>query len=225
MRRIVEAGLNLGTAVLLLAAMGVAEAPAGMMQSRGNVTINGKAVSESSNLFNGDRIQTSGPDSAANILANGQHMMVMGNSTVIYRDNNVTVECGGLLVTLPAGGTAHVNGITLHGSPDGSSARFEFHQSRGSYQITDREGSISYDDGTGEKSMVANQSDNHAGGGEACSRVAGPITNNPAPVQGGMGVGGISEKVAWAAGAGSAFAAICAVECRNRHHNVSPATP
>ena len=127
-----------------------------MVQSRGSVSINAKSVPESSNLFNGDRIQTFGADSAANILAHGQHMMVMENSIVIYRDNEVTVECGGLLVTLmPASPIAHVNGITFRASPQ-SSARFEFRQSRGSYLITDLEGSVSYDDGTGEKIMVPN---------------------------------------------------------------------
>jgi len=80
------AGLNLVMAVFLLAVVGMAESPAGMVESRGNVSINGKAVSESSNLFNDDRIQTAGADSGASILANGQHVMVMGNSIVIYRD-------------------------------------------------------------------------------------------------------------------------------------------
>lgn len=223
MRRAASTGLTLGIAVLVLMAAGLAESPAGLVQTRGNVIINAKSVPESSNLFNGDRIQTVGADSAANILANGLHMMVMGNSIVIYRDNNVTVECGGLLVTLPPSATAHVNGITFRASPQGI-ARFEFRQTRGSYLITDREGSVSYDDGTGEKIMVPDQADRHDGGGEACPLVASPVSN-PAPVQGGMNVGGISDKAAWAAGAGSVFAAVCAVECRGRHRSVSPAVP
>src|SRR5438105_10672324 len=153
MRRIFFSAVRVlpAVSVLLLAAPLMAESAAGIVQARGNVSINGKAVPESSTLFNGDRILTSGPDSGANLLANGQHMMVMGNSNVTYAQNDVHVACGRLLVTLPASAMAHVNGVTFKASVAGVPARIEFRQWHGNYQILDHEGSISYDNGSGGK--------------------------------------------------------------------------
>lgn len=205
----------------------IAESPTAVVHTRGSVVINGKTPGESSNLFNGDKIQTNGSSSAASILVKGMHLMVMGDSNVTYADDSLTVHCGGVLVSTQ-GQVERINGITFTPSPSGASVEYEFRQSRGHYQIVSQDGSVAYDDGTGAKVLGVNQSATSAGGGEACNReIAAADLQNPAPVQGGMNVGGggLSNGAAWALGGGSVFAAVCAVECRGHHHHKSPKNP
>jgi hypothetical protein len=231
MRRRLCQLLSLLIAVVLPATPLIAESPTAVVHTRGSVTINGKTPGESSNLFNGDRIQTTGPDSAASIVVNGMHVMVMGNTTVTYGENNLSDLCGGVLISTK-GIAEQINGISVIPAPTNGSARYEFRQSQGSYLVFAREGSVAY--GSEAKIVAVNQSARSAGGGEGCKvepaaaeANAAPAGTNPAPVEGGIsaGGGGLSNGVLWALGGASAFAAVCAVECRGHHHNKSPKNP
>jgi hypothetical protein len=231
MRRHLCKVLPLALSVVFPISSLMAENPTAIVQTRGSVTINGKTPAESSNLFNGDRIQTTGPDSAASIVVNGMHIMVMGNTTVTFGENNLSDLCGGVLVSTK-GKAEQINGISVIPAPANSSARYEFRQSQGSYLVVAREGSVAY--GSEAKIVAVNQSARSAGGGETCrlepaaaEANAAPSGANPAPVEGGIsaGGGGLSNGALWALGGASAFAAVCAVECRGHHHHKSPKNP
>ncbi len=162
------------TALLLLVCfptMVLARPAQASVQAQGTVTVNGSAISNSTTIFAGDKIQTAAA-STATISAQGTMVQMSPNSSAIFNDNKLDLGCGSALVTTSTGEVVRVSGITI--TPAGQGAtRFRVSQGDGTLKVTVEQGSAVVDDGS-KHMLAAGQSFTHQGGG-AC----GPLATAP----------------------------------------------
>src|SRR5207248_8515624 len=122
-----------------------AQSKPGSVLATGKVTINGKAVEHSGNIFAGETLKTAS-NGAASITSEGALASVGNSTSLLYGDNSVNVECGRVQVVTLKGFSVQVQKITA--SAAGSAlSKFEVSQSARQLSIHDIEGQLDINDG------------------------------------------------------------------------------
>ena len=122
-----------------------AQSKPGTVLATGKVTINGKAVEHSGNIFAGETLKTAS-NGAASITSEGALASVGNSTSLLYGDNSVNVECGRVQVVTLKGFSVQVQKITA--SAAGSAlSKFEVSQSARQLSIHDIEGQLDINDG------------------------------------------------------------------------------
>jgi len=132
--------------LVLLPLPASAQSKPGTVLATGKVTINGKAVEHSGNIFAGETLKTAS-NGAASITSEGA-LAAVGNSTsLLYGDNSVNLECGRVQVVTLKGFSVQVHKITASAAAGSALSKFEVSQSARQLSIHDLEGQLDINDG------------------------------------------------------------------------------
>lgn len=148
--RIARKSLCVLMAIVLPAAMVMAEAPAAMLYATGNAMLNGNAVSRSSAVFAGDKIQTS-QNSSASLNLNGSTVLVPANTAIEFKGDGILLQSGSVTISTTSGLKAEVGALTI--APRTSSAKFEIRAEKGDVFIAARSGELSLTDAKGTTTL------------------------------------------------------------------------
>jgi hypothetical protein len=138
----------------LISADALAAAAAATLHGNGGVSVNGNAVTPTSTVFGGDRIETA-PNSAASLTMNGSSVLVGQNSNLIYNGPNVSFAAGGAAVQTSQGMAAKFDHVAI--TPNQPSAKFRFQQNGSMLTVVAMEGSLSIVNGTKNLALNAGQ--------------------------------------------------------------------
>ena len=127
-----------------------AQANAGNVIVTGNVTIDGKAVQHSGNIFFGEDLKTG--DGAATITSDGVVASMGSHVSVLYGKNLVDMECGWVDVATVKDFAVRVHDITATPS-GGGMTKYEVKQNARQLSIHDFQGRVQVDDGK-EKTLL-----------------------------------------------------------------------
>lgn len=138
--------IRLCVLLVLLPLAASAQSKAGAVLATGKVTINGKAVEHSGNIFAGETLKTAS-NGAASITSEGA-LATVGNSTsLLYGDNSVNLECGRVQVATLKGFSVQVHKITASAAAGSALTKFEVSQSARLLSVHDLEGQLEISDG------------------------------------------------------------------------------
>lgn len=129
-----------------------AESKAGAVVATGKVTINGKAVEHSGNIFAGETLKTAS-DGAASITSEGALAAVGSSTSLLYGNNSVNLDCGRVQVATLKGFSVQVHKITASAAAGSALSKFEVSQSARLLSIHDLEGQLEVSDGQ-ERSIL-----------------------------------------------------------------------
>jgi hypothetical protein len=179
----------------LISADALAAVAAATLHGNGGVSVNGNAVTPTSTVFGGDRIETA-PNSAASLTMNGSSVLVGQNSNLIYNGPSVSFASGGAAVQTSQGMGAKFDHVAI--TPNQPSAKFRFQQNGTMLTVVAVEGSLSIANGTKNLALNAGQQvdidlnakDRKKAGadepGSSSTDAQGSSTNpNPTPVDNG----------------------------------------
>jgi len=138
----------------LISADALAAAAAATLHGNGGVSVNGNAVTPTSTVFGGDRIETA-PNSAANLTMNGSSVLVGQNSNLVYNGPTVSFASGGAAVQTSQGMAAKFDHVAI--TPNQPSAKFRFQQNGNMLTVVAMEGSLSIVNGTKNLALNAGQ--------------------------------------------------------------------
>jgi ferric-dicitrate binding protein FerR (iron transport regulator) len=134
------------TIVLTLAtAPAMADLNAAMLHAKGKATVNGNAVSNSQAVFAGDQVRT-GKDSSATLTLAGSIVTLPSESGVVFGNNALAVNEGGVTITTSRGMTVTAGGLRIQPA-DGQKGRFEVTQSGGRVRVSALQGRLAVSDG------------------------------------------------------------------------------
>ena len=154
--------------VVLAGSLVMADAPSAVLYARGDVNVNGNAVTRSTSVFDGDTIQTSS-NAAGTVALKGGSVLVQGNSVVIFGRNGVRVEVGGATVKTMQGMSSSVGAFSI--VPSEAAAQYSVMRGSKGTVVTALQGKLVI-----------------SGPGKNLTLNAGSsMTLDPAPVQGGGG--------------------------------------
>ena len=94
-----------------------AQGAGAMLYATGQVTVNGHAVTNSSAIFPGDRVQV-GPSSSATISAHGLSAQVAAQSDVTWEQQAVDFQAGSMTISSQAPWQVHIGGLTVSPGPE-----------------------------------------------------------------------------------------------------------
>jgi len=130
---------------ILLPTFALTQAKPGIVIVRGKVSINGKAVQHSDNIFPGETLKT-GSNGAASITGEGVNASVGNSASLVYGNNSVNLDCGRVQVATLKGFTVEVHSITASPTASGLT-KFEVSQNPRVLSIHALEGPIAIGDG------------------------------------------------------------------------------
>jgi len=145
------------------------------VQRTGDVKVGTQEGDKVTTVFVGDTVETSA-NSAAVITTEGSTVYVPANTDVTYGKNQISVGCGGAVVSTVTGMTANVMNTAIQVVPENEYSRFEVNQSNGTIQIAAREGTVVVKNGAKFATLAAGASMTFAG--SAC--IVPPVVVFPA---------------------------------------------
>src|SRR5437868_13291053 len=103
MRRCFSQSVVLMVIMALVSADAMASsAAAAILRGNGGISVNGSAVTPTSTVFKGDRIDIA-PNSTVTLSTNGSSVLVEQNSSLIFNGENVSFTSGGAIVKTAQG--------------------------------------------------------------------------------------------------------------------------
>jgi hypothetical protein len=138
----------------LLSADALAAVTAATLHGNGGVSVNGNAVTSTSTVFSGDRIETA-PNSVASLTMQGSSVLVVQDSNLIYNGQSVSFASGGAVVQTSQGLSAKIDHVDIR--PNQSSAKFRFQQNGNILTVGALEGNLSIANGTKNLGLNAGQ--------------------------------------------------------------------
>jgi len=151
------------------------------VQRTGDVKVGTQTGDKVTTVFVGDTVETSS-NSAAVITTEGSTVYVPANTDVVYGKNQISVGCGGAVVSTVTGMTANVMNTSIQIVPENEYSRYEVNQTNGTIQIAAREGTVVVKNGAKYATLAAGASMTFAG--SAC--VLPPIVTFPATTAAGI---------------------------------------
>jgi hypothetical protein len=130
--------------VVLASSIAFSAGQAGSVLISGRITIDGKAMERSGNIFAGEKMNTT-EDGAAAITGEGTLTSVEGRTKLTYQDRYLDLECGVVQVATVVGYAVHAHGVTA--TPSSPQAKFEVRQGHRELTIRSLEGLLSVTDG------------------------------------------------------------------------------
>lgn len=119
----------------------------------GNVSLNGKALSNPTAIFAGDRISTT--DGSLAVTVAGSTVQVGKKSAVLYAPSQLKLANGGMKVATSTGLAGQVRNLTLR--PDGKAKTvYTVAERDGQVMIAVLEGNLTLNDGHGQVMLAAN---------------------------------------------------------------------
>jgi hypothetical protein len=116
-----------------------------MAYTHGNVTLNGQAVSSSTTIFTGDRLDTA-DSSVVTINRLGSSIVVNPNSSILYSQSSIDIMRGTARLSTLAGMSAQAGQLTI--TPKDGMAKFDIVRSDNGTTVTTREGVLTLRDGS-----------------------------------------------------------------------------
>ncbi len=144
--------------------------PQATVQAQGSVTVNGKAVSATSTLFQGDKIQTAA-DGAATLSSQGVMVQMEPNTTAVFSERAFDLGCGSATVVTSAGTMVRVAGITVtQASPN--TTKIQVSQVNGAIKVTARDNWAAVNDGHLRQTLAPGQTVTFSRPGATCEITA-----------------------------------------------------
>jgi type 1 fimbria pilin len=116
-----------------------------MLYAHGNVTLNGQAVSSSTTISTGDRLDTA-DFSVVTINRTGSSIVVNPNSSIQYGQSSIEIMRGTARLSTLAGMSAQAGELTI--TPKDGMAKFDIVRSDNGTTVTTREGILTLQDGS-----------------------------------------------------------------------------
>src|SRR5882757_5374130 len=138
----------------LASADALAAVAAATLHGNAGVSVNGNAVTPTSTVFGGDRIETA-PNSAASLTMNGSSVLVGQNSNLVYNGQSVSFASGGAVVQTSQGMSAKFDRVDI--TPNQASAKFRLEQKGNILTVSALEGNVSIANGTKNLALNAGQ--------------------------------------------------------------------
>jgi|SRR5271165_1514508 len=143
--REIKTFLSLLFFVVLTAAMLGAQTNGAMVYAKGNVTLNGQSVGNSTSIFVGDRLEIA-DSSVGSINRTGSSVVLSPNSLIQYQKSGVEVLKGTARVSTSQGMSAQAGQFTI--TPKSGAAKFDVVTlDNNSVLIASREGVLNVSDG------------------------------------------------------------------------------
>jgi hypothetical protein len=146
-------GLSWVLVFVFPASIVMADATSAMLNSTGNVTVNGAPVDRATAVFPGDQVQT-GANSLATLTSAGSSVVLPGNSRMVFSRSLVNVLCGTAVITTQRGLGVKVGKVVVQPAR-GVESRFQVTQNEGELQIIAKEGTLAVDNGSTTTSLMA----------------------------------------------------------------------
>jgi hypothetical protein len=150
-------------AVALSASGLMADSNTAMLRTSGNVSINGTVISNSSAVFNGDRIRTA-DNSSVVITSNGLIIAVPSTSSVTYLGKAIELGSGTVEITTSNGLIAKADKFTVTPASPGT-VKYEVTRQDHDVLVAAKQGSVVVSDGSNKKLLTAGMSSDSGGGG------------------------------------------------------------
>jgi len=127
------------------ASMLMADVNSVMLQSKGKVTVNGKAAAKSTAVFAGDAVRTA-DESFASISTKGSTALLLANSEAKFSSQAVELTAGRAAVTTSNGMKAKAGKLTIAPAIDVNTS-FQVTLNQGKVEVVALEGKVSVSDG------------------------------------------------------------------------------
>lgn len=132
--------------LVLAGAMLTAQTNGAMLYAKGDVTLNGQSVPNSTSIFVGDRLDIADA-SVGSINRNGSSVVLSPNSAIQYQQSGVALLKGTARVSTSQGLSAQVGQYTI--TPSSGTAKFDVVTlGENSVLVASREGTLSVNDGS-----------------------------------------------------------------------------
>jgi len=141
--------------VLLMATYAVAQTGGAMLFATGKVNVNGIGVPRSTNVLEGDVIETAS-DGTVTVAGNGTSVLVQNNSMVIYSRQGMSLANGSLSVKTSEGMIARVGSLSIQ--PVNGAARYRVAQNGGNVQVDVLEGNVTMSEGGKSVNLASGRS-------------------------------------------------------------------
>lgn len=144
--REIKTFLSLLFFVVLAAAVLTAQTNGAMLYAKGNVTLNGQSVANSTSIFVGDRLEIA-DSSVGSINRTGSSVVLSPNSAIQYQQSGVALLKGAARVSTSQGMSAQAGQFTI--TPKSGAAKFDLVTlDDSSVLVASREGALSVSDGS-----------------------------------------------------------------------------
>lgn len=161
--RLVHRSLCLVLAVVLPASGLLADSNAALLRTSGVVTVNGAVTSNSSSVFDGDRIHTA-DNSNVVITSSGSMVAVPPGSSIVYHGKAVELGSGAVEVSTSNGFIAKADKFTVTPASPGS-VKYQVTRQDRNVVIAAKQGSIVISDGSNRKLLTEGMTESSEPGG------------------------------------------------------------